>query len=113
MTDKISISFSLNGAAVSVETPPIKRLAHVIREELGLSGTKIGCDAGDCGACTVLLDGRQVCACMVPAGQADGREVITVEGLAEDGEIAPLQAPQWPPSSNAARTVPWRRPGSP
>jgi aldehyde oxidoreductase len=68
------------------------RLSDVLRDELGLTGTKIGCHAGDCGACTVLLDGEQVCACLVAAGQCEGREVTTVEGLAgADGELSPLQ----------------------
>ncbi len=85
-------SFSVNGGTVRVTAPPLKRLADVLREDLGLTGTKIGCNAGDCGACTVLLDGRQVCACMVPLGQAAGRAVTTVEGLAEGGRLSALQA---------------------
>ena len=70
---------------------PIERLADVLRDELGLIGTKIGCDAGDCGACTVLLDDEQVCACLVPVGQAAGRRVVTVEGLAQNGNLSALQ----------------------
>src|SRR6184192_4772808 len=81
------ISFSLNGRHVSVLAPPIKRLSRVLREELGLTGTKVGCDAGDCGACTVLLDGEPVCACLVSAGQVEGCEVTTVEGLAQRGPL--------------------------
>lgn len=77
------ISFSVNGQQVSVSVPPIKRLSRVLREELGLTGTKVGCDAGDCGACTVLLDGEPVCACLIAAGQAEGCEITTVEGLAQ------------------------------
>ena len=65
---------------------PIRRLSDVLRDDLGLTGTKVGCDAGDCGACTVRLDGEPVCACLVPLGQVDGRDVATVEGLARDGE---------------------------
>ena len=87
----LSISLTVNGTAVSLDTEPTRRLGHVLREELGLTGTKIGCDAGDCGACTVLLDGRQVCSCMVSAAQADGRDVRTVEGLAKDGTLSDLQ----------------------
>ncbi len=75
------VSFTLNGQPAEVSTDPVKRLAHVLRDDLGLTGTKIGCDAGDCGACTVLIDGRQVCACLTPAAQAEGRDVTTVEGL--------------------------------
>jgi aldehyde oxidoreductase len=86
-----TIAFTVNGRAVSVHAPPAARLAHVLRDELGLTGTKVGCDAGDCGACTVLLDGRQMCACMVSAAQAQGRAIVTVEGLAADGALAPLQ----------------------
>ncbi len=85
------IRFTLNGKAAGVDLPPIRRLADVLREELGLTATKVGCNAGDCGACTVLLDGRQVCACLVPLGQVDGSEVTTAEGLAADGMLSALQ----------------------
>lgn len=85
------IAFQVNGQPVSVAVSGAKRLADVLREDLGLTGTKIGCNAGDCGACTVLLDGAQVCACLVAAGQLSGRAVITVEGLAGDGRMARLQ----------------------
>lgn len=88
----MSISFTLNGKAAATDAAPAQRLAHVLRDDLGFTGTKIGCDAGDCGACTVLLDGEQVCSCMVPVAQADGRNVTTVEGLAaEDGRLNDLQ----------------------
>ncbi len=86
-----TISFNVNGRDVSVGARPIERLADVLRDELGLIGTKIGCNAGDCGACTVLLDDEQVCACLVPVGQAMSRRVVTVEGLAEDGKLNALQ----------------------
>ena len=66
------VAFTVNGRAVAVEAAPFRRLADVLREDLGLTGTKVGCNAGDCGACTVLLDGEQVCACLVPLGQARG-----------------------------------------
>src|SRR5437764_15378841 len=85
------IHFRVNGTRVTVEAAPIRRLSDALREDLGLTGTKIGCNAGDCGACTVLLDGEQVCACLVPAAQIVGRSVTTVEGLAERGELAALQ----------------------
>ena len=62
---------------------PMRRLTEVLRDDLGLTGTKVGCDAGDCGACTVRLDDAAVCACLVPLGQVDGRDVRTVEGLAD------------------------------
>jgi CO/xanthine dehydrogenase Mo-binding subunit/aerobic-type carbon monoxide dehydrogenase small subunit (CoxS/CutS family) len=86
-----TIALTVNGRAVSVHAQPAARLAHVLRDELGLTGTKIGCDAGDCGACTVLLDGKQVCGCLVPVAQAAGRAVTTVEGLAENGRLSALQ----------------------
>ena len=76
------ISFSVNGRRVEVAAPGTRRLSRVLRDDLGLTGTKVGCDAGDCGACTVLLNGEPVCACLVAAGQAAGCEITTVEGLA-------------------------------
>ncbi len=86
-----SIEFRVNGRAVSVSSSPLQRLSRVLREELGLTGTKVGCDAGDCGACTVLLDGDPVCACLVATGQVEGCEVTTVEGLADTNVGARLQ----------------------
>ena len=83
--------FQVNGRAVEVGAAPGSRLTLVLRDHLGLTGTKVGCDAGDCGACTVLLDGEQVCACLVPLGQVVGRSVTTVEGLAENGRLSRLQ----------------------
>jgi aldehyde oxidoreductase len=85
------IAFLVNGRRVEVLTSPWQRLSRVLREELGLTGTKIGCDAGDCGACTVLLDGEPVCACLVSAAQAEGHEITTVEGLAASPSGARLQ----------------------
>ena len=88
----MSISFNLNGKTAATEAAPASRLAHVLRDDLGFTGTKIGCDAGDCGACTVLLDGEQVCSCLVPVAQVAGRDVTTVEGLAgSDGRLSDLQ----------------------
>jgi CO/xanthine dehydrogenase Mo-binding subunit/aerobic-type carbon monoxide dehydrogenase small subunit (CoxS/CutS family) len=84
-------AFCVNGRDIEAHVAPETRLADVLRDTLGLTGTKIGCNAGDCGACTVLLDGRQVCACLVPVAQVEGRAVETVEGLARDGRLAPLQ----------------------
>jgi aldehyde oxidoreductase len=88
---KTRIEFTLNGAPVAVSVDPIARLASTLRDELRLTGTKIGCNAGHCGACTVRLDGKQVCACLVPTGQLAGRDVVTVEGLARDGTLSALQ----------------------
>ena len=79
------VAFVLNGRAVEVRVPPARRLSDVLRDDLGLTGTKVGCNAGDCGACTVLIDGRQACACLVPAARIAGANVSTVEGLAMDG----------------------------
>lgn len=77
------LSFSVNGGRVDISANPVERLSKVLRERLGLTGTKVGCDAGDCGACTVLLDSQPVCSCLVSAAQADGHEITTVEGLAQ------------------------------
>jgi len=90
MTDS-RIEFTLNGAPVAVSADPIARLASTLRDELRLTGTKIGCNAGHCGSCTVRLDGKPVCACLVPTGQVAGRDVVTVEGLARDGKLSDLQ----------------------
>src|SRR3989454_1951736 len=79
--DTGAIAFSVNGRSVVVSSSPSQRLSRVLREELSLTGTKVGCDAGDCGACTVLMDGEPVCSCLVAAGQVEGREITTVEGL--------------------------------
>jgi len=87
----VEVAFAVNGEARRVAAPLASRLADVLRDELGLTGTKIGCNAGDCGACTVLLDGRQVCACLVALGQVEGRAVTTVEGLAAGGTLDRLQ----------------------
>ncbi|MBD0272542.1 MAG: 2Fe-2S iron-sulfur cluster binding domain-containing protein, partial [Acetobacteraceae bacterium] len=75
-----TFSFVVNGEGRTVRASPFASLADTLREGLGLTGTKVGCEAGDCGACTVLLDGEQVCACLVPTAQAAGRAVSTVEG---------------------------------
>ena len=82
------MKFTLNGKPVDVAAPPMKRLLDVLREECGLTGTKEGCGEGECGACTVLLDGEPVCACLVPFAQAREADVLTIEGL---GGEHPLQ----------------------
>jgi aerobic-type carbon monoxide dehydrogenase small subunit (CoxS/CutS family) len=82
----------VNGRRVGVEAPALKPLARVLREDLGLTGTKIGCSEGRCGACTVIVEGRTVAACLLPVALADGAEVRTVEGLApDDRRLSPLQ----------------------
>ena len=85
------IEVTVNGAAHQVDVEPRLLLVHLIREELGLTGTHIGCDTTHCGACTVLLDGVPVKSCTVFAVQADGGEIRTVEGLEQGGELHPIQ----------------------
>lgn len=85
------LSFSLNGSSVSATPEPAERLSKVLRDDLGMTGVKVGCDAGDCGACTILIDGEPVCSCMVPAKRAQDRSVETVESLADKGELSRLQ----------------------
>ena len=86
-----AIPLRINGRSVQVEAAPVERLSDVLRARLGLTGTKVGCDAGDCGACTVLLDGEPVCSCLIAAGQAGEHDVTTVEGLGEDDLSVRLQ----------------------
>ena len=88
----MEIKVSVNGTQHAVDVEPRMLLAHVIREELGMTGTHIGCDTTSCGACTVLLDGVPVKSCTLFGVQADGREVTTVEGLMEGGALNPVQA---------------------
>src|SRR5258706_12399838 len=88
---KCLLRLVVNGREASVVAPPAQRLSRVLREQLGLTGTKVGCDAGDCGACTVLLDGEPICACLVAVGQVNGCEITTVEGLQQSRAGARLQ----------------------
>ncbi len=85
------LSFRLNGEPVTTAVEADESLVWVLRERLGLLGTKIGCGTGDCGACTVLLDGRPICSCLLLAVKAQGREVVTIEGLGRPGRLHPLQ----------------------
>src|SRR5262250_1105686 len=78
-----ALEISLNGRLVEVSSDPRSRLSNVLREEFCLTGTKVGCDAGDCGACTVLVNGKAVCSCLLAVGQLPGAEVLTIEGLRE------------------------------
>ena len=87
----MSFSFIVNDAPVEIEATGSRRLLDVLREDLGLTGTKEGCGEGECGACSVLLDGAVVDACLVPVSQAQGTRVRTVEGLAEPGTLGVLQ----------------------
>jgi carbon-monoxide dehydrogenase small subunit len=85
------VTLTVNGVKERLDVPSNMTLLQVLREKLALTGTKNGCEAGECGACTVLLDGEPVNSCLVLAVEADGREVITVEGLAPEGDLSPLQ----------------------
>jgi carbon-monoxide dehydrogenase small subunit len=89
------VGVTVNGTSYERDVEPRLLLVHFLRESLGLTGTHVGCDTSQCGACTVLLDGRAVKSCTVLAAQADGREVLTIEGLARDGQLHPLQEGFW------------------
>jgi len=89
---KISISFTLNGDAVTAEVPPSWTLLKTLREYFELTGAKEGCGAGECGACTVIVDGEAVNSCLYPAPEVEGKAVTTIEGIAgKDGTLHPLQ----------------------
>lgn len=88
---KVRIEFTLNGALVSVKTYPNKTLLDLLREDLGLTGPKRGCDVGECGACTVIYNGKAVNSCLILAPEVEGGEIFTVEGLSKNGGLHPLQ----------------------
>ena len=90
-TQSISVSFTLNGRSQEIEVEPHELLLDVVRDRLGLTGAKRSCDVQVCGACTLLVDGRPVSACTTLAFEIRGRSVMTIEGLAEDGKLHPLQ----------------------
>jgi carbon-monoxide dehydrogenase small subunit len=92
---KVSVTMSINGRAETREVEPRLLLVHFLRDAAGLTGTKIGCDTSQCGACTVLLDGVAVKSCTTLAAQADGCSVTTIEGLAQDGQLTALQEAFW------------------
>ncbi len=87
----VMVSTRINGDAVQFACPPEESLLSVLRNRLGLTGAKEGCSTGDCGACSITLDGRLVCSCLVLGAEAEGREIATVEGMAEGGKLHPLQ----------------------
>ena len=89
------IRVTVNGVEQSSDVEPRLLLVHYLRDTLGLTGTHVGCDTGQCGACTVLMDGEAVKSCMVLAAQADGAKITTVEGLAQNGEYHPIQKGFW------------------
>jgi len=88
---EVAIKLTVNGRTQSVAVEPRMTLADMLRERLHLTGTKVGCDRGACSACTVMLDGKPICSCLTLALDAEGREVVTVEGLAQNGELHPVQ----------------------
>ncbi|MER3419116.1 MAG: carbon monoxide dehydrogenase, partial [Chloroflexota bacterium] len=90
-----AITVTVNGRQYQSEVEPRLLLVHYLRDVLGLTGTHIGCDTSQCGACTILFDGRAVKSCTVFAVQADGHELLTVEGLAQDGQLHPIQEGFW------------------
>src|SRR2546425_3020122 len=87
----MSYRFFVNGDPVELEVPGMRRLLDVLRQDLGLTGSKEGCGEGECGACSVLVDGKSVCSCLVPASQVAGSKIVTVEGLARGARLGVLQ----------------------
>jgi carbon-monoxide dehydrogenase small subunit len=91
MNKSYQLRMSVNGEDLHIEVEPSASLAQVLREQLALTGTKIGCEEGECGACTVLVDGAPVNSCIYPALKAEGRSILTIEGLSPEDELHPLQ----------------------
>ncbi len=91
MMGKLMITATINGDPQQFLCDPSASLLDVLRDELGLTGSKEGCGSGDCGACTVVLDGQMVCSCLVFAAEAEGRKIATIEGVAEGSELHPVQ----------------------
>jgi aerobic carbon-monoxide dehydrogenase small subunit len=89
------ICVRVNGIRVDIEVPPDRLLLDLLREDLGLTGTKKGCERGECGACTVIMDGKPVLSCLVPALKVDNAEILTVEGMAQKDQLHPLQEAFW------------------
>jgi aerobic carbon-monoxide dehydrogenase small subunit len=95
MADAKKLRLKLNGRWCEVEARPDRILLDLLREDLGFTGTKKGCEQGDCGACTVIMNGRAVLSCLIPAFKADGAEILTVEGMAQGDQLHPLQQAFW------------------
>jgi aerobic carbon-monoxide dehydrogenase small subunit len=95
MAENIQVTINVNGSPKSAEVAPRTLLVHFLREQLGLTGTHIGCDTTQCGACTVLIDGASAKSCTVFTAQADGSEVTTIEGVGAGGELHPVQEGFW------------------
>lgn len=89
--NRITISLTVNGTAYEFDVDPGERLVDLLRERLGLTGTKVGCGEGECGGCTINLNGKAVLSCLIPAVKAAGGEIVTIEGLAKNGGLHPLQ----------------------
>ena len=90
-SSSLAVALEVNGERIEQEVPARRLLVHFLRDDLGLTGTHVGCDTGNCGACTVHLDGEPVKSCMLLAVQADGAQIRTIEDLSADGELTPLQ----------------------
>ncbi len=95
MEERRQIKLTVNGVVHEGQVPPRKLLVDFLRQDLGLTGTHVGCEHGVCGACTILFNGEAVRSCLMFAVQADGAELLTVEGLAQDGKLHPLQEAFW------------------
>jgi carbon-monoxide dehydrogenase small subunit len=91
LVEKVELAFTVNGEPMRLKVPPGATLLEVLREDLELTGTKYGCGEGECGACSVLLDGRVVNSCLILAQECDGSEVLTIEGLRSNGQLHPIQ----------------------
>lgn len=91
MAEKVTLSLTVNGRPRTIQARPMARLLDVLREALQLTGTKEGCGEGECGACSVMIDGELVNSCLVPAAQAAGANVVTIEGVADDGQLHAVQ----------------------
>jgi len=87
----VPLTLTVNGKQVTVQIGADELLVDVLRDRLGLTGTKIGCNEGECGACTVIMDGKAVLSCLIPALRAEGRQIVTIEGLADGDTLHPLQ----------------------
>jgi carbon-monoxide dehydrogenase small subunit len=90
--DFLEVNFKLNGQSTCLKVKPYHTLAQVLRDQLGLTGTKLCCEEGECGACTVILNGKAVTSCIILAPEINGCELITIEGLAQEGKLDPVQA---------------------
>lgn len=91
MIQTLKIKLMVNDSVYTVEVRPYWTLLYVLRNVLNLTGTKYGCGTGECGACTVLMDGKAVPSCLIPAPQAEGRKIVTIEGLSQNGKLHPIQ----------------------